>query len=120
MQATAFGTATTVDTGGQECKSGNEPVGELYSVFCTRIPVPTNPPTNPPKALCILYEDSDSYSRMVRGRRQCMMRDERGAKNASLFSADENGPHFENGHHLIMTVNSHTVFPRICMKYQNI
>ena len=37
------------------------------------------------------------------------------AKNASLFSADENGlhfgngPHFENGPHLIMTVNSHIV-----------
>ena len=50
----------------------------------------------------------------------------RRAKNASLFSADENGPHFENGSHfengphLIMTVNSHIVLPRICMKYQNI
>ena len=48
------------------------------------------------------------------------------AKNASLFSADENGPHLGIdphlgiGPHLIMTVNSHTVLPRICMKYQNI
>ena len=36
------------------------------------------------------------------------------AKNASLFSADGIDPH------LIMTVNSHIVLPRICMKYQNI
>ena len=48
------------------------------------------------------------------------------AKNASLFSVDGNrphlgiDPHLGIGPHLIMTVNSHTVLPRICMKYQNI
>ena len=34
-----------------------------------------------------------------------------------IFGID---PHLGNRHHLIMTVNSHIVLPRICMKYQNI
>ena len=37
-----------------------------------------------------------------------------------IESAAENRPLAENRPHLIMTVNSHTVLPRICMKYQNI